>query len=261
MLATILIASSVSLVCGIIVASVVFRVGGLERERPFRSLYIDRTVAPIWKPVSQYMLCTSIQWLMEVQSRTVAKDVRRLEIQSAAAARKAKSLNDQAIKLEQDGQTSQAQQLRRQADNERTRSRQFQAELQRFVGINGRNYVTHFYKLIIVPVLVLWIAVWITAAYIPRQIRFTNRIVQIGALVGLFHGILLGLVVILWSLLGGDSLREFYVSGTFYHGQWTGLWLYPVAGVILAGYLFGTLAGWLAKGVERLRHTVFGVPA
>ena len=260
MLATILIASSVSLVCGIITASVVFRIGGLERQRPFRNLYVDTTVGTAWKPISQYMLCTSIQWLMEVQSRTARADLSGLKFQSASAAQKAKNIDEQAMQLEQDGQAPQAGQLRRQAEFERGRSNQLQLEIQRLVGSKNRLYIVQYYKLIIIPLLVLWISVWIAAAYIPREVRLTNEIVKIAALVGLFHGIFLGILVILWSILGAQSLREYYLSANFYHGQWTGLWLYPVAGVILTGYLFGALAGWMAKGAERLRCAVLGAP-
>ncbi|MFH1740183.1 MAG: hypothetical protein ABIH23_14335, partial [bacterium] len=172
-----------------------------------------------------------------------------------------KTLEDQATQLEQNGQVPQAGELRRDAESERGRSHQFQAEIQRLTGSENRYYVTRYYKLILIPLLILWISVWITAAYIPRQVRFTNQIVKIAALVGLFHGILLGVLVILWSSLGGQSLREYYLSALFYNGQYTGLWLYPVAGVILTGYLFGTLAGWMAKGAERLRSTLLGAPA
>jgi hypothetical protein len=190
----------------------------------------------------------------------------------------------------------------------------------------GQDYIARYYKLIVIPVFALWIAIWIVAAYVPREVRGTNQIVRMGAIVGLFHGVMLGVLVVLWWLLserslsdffrsgrfyhvfvlwialwivaacvrkevrgtrqvlkigaaaglflaaifglvvvfwwrlGEHSLGDFYSDAKFYHGQWTGLWLFPVTGVILTGYLFGTMAGWLAKGVERLRGALVGQP-
>ena len=271
LLAIFLIASSLSVVCGILVSSFVFRVGGLERTRPFSGLYVGKRIGGIWKPVSQYMLCTSIQWLMEVQGRMVenwAGDLLGTQVPKELA--KATALDEQARQLEEAGQASQAQNLRLQAEQARSRAEYLRGQADRIggpwrqVSISGqtwwhaRRVLTAYYKLIVIPIFALWIAIWIAAAYVPRELRGTNQIVQIGAVVGLFHGGILGFLVILWWLLGGQSLSEFYSNGKFYHGQWTGLWLFPVTGVILTGYLFGTLAGWLAKGVERLRCALVG---
>jgi hypothetical protein len=56
------------------------------------------------------------------------------------------------------------------------------------------------------------------------------------------------------------SLSDFYLQANLYHGQWTGLWLFPSMGVILTGYLFGTIAGWLAKATEQIRFALLGKP-
>ncbi len=312
-----LIASSLSVLCGIVVASLVFKVGGLERERPFSALYEGKRLG-VWKPVSQYMLCASVQWLMEVQSRTVQKEVGHLwDNQYQRTMAKANQLDEQAAQLEEAGRSAEAAQVRMEAQEARSRARELEIEAKRLSGPRGqkkqrlertlaaladqaqqyeeqaaqfqqngqptearqaqmqaksardqaevvryrlrpRYYITRHYDLIIIPILALAVSVWIAAFYVPRESRSTNEIVKIGAVIGVFHGILLGVLVILWWLLGGDSLRAFYVNGNFYHGQWTGLWLYPVVGVILTGYLFGTLAGWLVKGVERLRTGLVG---
>ena len=317
-LALFVIASSLSVLCGIVVASLVFRVGGLERERPFSALYEGKRVGTLWRPVSQYMLCASVQWLMEVQSRTVEAEVRRLwgggfqELMDEA-----NRLDQEAARLEEAGRAAEAAQVRLDAQQKRAEARKMEREAKQLSGPRGlkrqrlertlaalvdqvnqlkeqaaqlqqegklaeaqqlslqasaaknqadvtqlrlrpRNYIARYYNLILIPILALSISVWLVAMYVPREVRGTNEIVKIGAVVGVFHGIVLGLLVVLWWLLGGDSLRDFYVNGNFYHGQWTGRWLYPVAGVILTGYLFGTLAGWLVKGVERLRIGLIG---
>jgi len=278
MLRVLLIASLLSVIFGILMSSVVFRIGDLERKQPFSTLYAGKKRG-IWKPVSRYMLCTSIQWLMEVQGRTVEHRVLdSLLGKSGSEEKKAKELNEQAKQLEEAGQTGEAQSLRVQADQAQQRARDYELQALRFTGSKKRHYITRYYKLIVIPMIALCMAIWFVAAYhVPREVRRTNEIVKIGALVGLFHGMILGLLVILWSvlgivgsklsvdagsvpvlwwLLGGQSLEEFYTDGKFYHGQMTGLWFYPVAGMILTGYLFGTLAGWLVKGLERLRHAL-----
>jgi hypothetical protein len=270
LLGILLIASSLSVVCGILASSVVFQIWGLERKAPFRALY-EPGRTDMWKPVSQYMLCSSIQWLMEVQSRTVEEQVRSLaEGKVSREVREATKLNEQAKQLEQAGQTSEAQNLRLRAEQALQRARDFERQAERISGpwrevvyqdekkVERRYYITRYYTLIAIPVLVLWFAIWIVAAYLPHEVRQTNEIVKIGAIIGLFQGVTLGLLVVLWSFLGGQSLQEFYGNGKFYHGQWTGLSLFPVTGVILTGYLFGTLAGLLAKAVELLRYALLG---
>ena len=222
----------------------------------------------VWRPISQYMLCTSIQWLMEVQGRTVQSQVSSLMEQAERELNEAAKWDEQAAQLEEQGKSAEAQDWRLQAEQARSRAGNLKAQAAPLGGpwqrvtVDKRSWwhaervLTKYYNLIFIPVFALCIAVWIAAANVPNELRRTNQIVKIGAVVGLFHGGILGFLVILWWWFGSQSLSTFYSDGRFYHGQWTGLWLFPVAGVLLTGYLFGTLAGWLAKRVEQLRCTV-----
>ncbi len=256
------IASIVSLICGILIATMIFRFTRLDQTPPFARLYESELLRGPWRPLSQYTICASIQWLMEIQSRAVRDRIQHFTGMINLSQRKAASLAEQANPLLQSGdsaQAAQAQQLQRQAEEERNRARDYLVKAQKLGGPNlDRNYVTRYYKLILIPVLVLWIAVWVSVTSLPHEVRATNQIVKFGALVGVFHGLFLAALLVLWSVFNAESLADFYVRGNLYHGQWTGRWLYPAMGVILTGYLFGTIAGWFAKGTERVRFFVLG---
>ncbi len=258
------IASILSLICGILMATVVFRVTRLDHTPPFARLYESELMRGPWRPISQYAICSSIQWLMEIQSRAVRDRIQYFTSLYDASQHKATSLTEQANQLLQSGdsaQAAQAQQLQRQAEEERNRAREYLTQAQRLGGPSlQRNYVTRYYKLVLIPVLALWIAVWISATYLPHEVRATNEIIKVGALIGVFHGLLLAILLILWSVFDGASLSDFYLQANLYHGQWTGLWLFPSMGVILTGYLFGTIAGWLAKATEQIRFALLGKP-